>query len=152
MTTQTTTIRPSRNGVRALIGAAAATLAVLGGALLWQVRPTSEIAVPVTTIPSVTSSAGVAPLGGLAELYYEEQQAQAARAAAQVTTRGGMAELYAEQGMPVVRTAPVTTLGGMAELYGEQQAAARATVAQLERMGGMAELYRDQAATGSSAR
>ena len=66
MTTQTTTIRPSRNGARALIGAAAATLAVLGGALLWQARPTSETAAPTTTTVR-TMNEGVAPLGRLAE-------------------------------------------------------------------------------------
>ena len=150
MTTQTTAIQTNTTGLRALIGAAAASLALLGGALLWQARSASETAVPVTTTSSNTSSEGVAPLGGLAEQYRDEQQAQAARDAARVTTRGGLAERYAEHGVPVVRTAPITTMGGMAELYGEQQAAARATVAQLERMGGVAELYRDQAAVAGA--
>ena len=151
MTTQTTTIQPSSNGMRALIGAAAASLAVLGGALLWQVRPISETTVPTTTTTISTSGEGVAPLGGLAEQYRDEQRAAAAAVAARVTTRGGMAELYAER-MPVAATAPTTTLGGLAERYAEEQAAARAEVARLERMGGMAELYRDQAAAASSAR
>ena len=142
MTTQTTAIWTSSTGMRALIGAAAASLALLGGALLWQPRPASETVTPVAN----TSSEGVAPLGGLAEQYHEQQQAQAARDAARVTTRGGMAELYTEQQTSVVTTAPVTTTGGMAELYAEQEATARATAAQRERMGGMAELYRDQAA------
>ena len=151
MTTQTTTIQTSTTGLRALIGAAAAGLALLGGALLWQARTSSDGATPVA-VTSTGTTEGVAAMGGLAELYREQQQAQAERAVAQVTTRGGMAVLYAEQGMPIVRTTPATTMGGMAELYGEQQAAVRATVTQLERMGGMAELYRDQALTASSAR
>ena len=124
MTTQTTTIQPGTKGVHALIGAAAASLAVLGGALLWQGRQSSETAAPVMTTSSSTISEGVAPLGGLAEQYRDEQQAQAAQ---------------------------VTTTGGMAELYAEQQTAARTVAAQLERMGGMAELYRHQAQRASSA-
>ncbi len=152
MTTQTTTIQTSTTGLRALIGAAAAGLALLGGALLWQTRSSSETAILAPAMTSSTSNDGVAPLGGLAEQYREEQQAQAARAAAQVTTRGGMAELHAEHQTVGTPTGAVTTLGGVAELYGEQQAAARATVAQLERMGGLAELYRDQVGTASSAR
>ncbi len=141
MTTQTTAIRTNTQGMRALIGAAAASLVVLGGALLWQARPDSETTAPVATTSSGrTINEGVAPMGGLAEQYQAQQAAAETAAAARVTTRGGMAEFYAEQA-PVATTAPVTTTGGMAELYGEQQAAARATAAQLERMGGMAELY-----------
>lgn len=124
MTTQTTTIQPSTKGMRTLIGAAAASLAVLGGALLWQARPTSETAAPVATTHSSTSSEDVVPLGGLAELYREQQVAAAAAA-----TR-------------------VTTLGGMAELYAEREIEARATAARLERMGGMGELYAEQQAAG----
>ena len=127
MTTHTTTIQAHTKGMRALIGATAATLAVLGGALLWQVQPTSETAAPRATTTSSRTSEGVAPLGGLAELYREQREAAAATATARVTTRGGLAELY-----------------------GEQQAAARTTAALLERMGGMAELYRDQATTVSA--
>jgi hypothetical protein len=123
MTTRTTTIRTSSGGMRGLIGATAAGLAVLGGALLWQARPASETAAPVATTSVASYREGAAPLGGLAEQYRDEAAAQAAREAARVTTRGGLAELYAER-----------------------QAAARAEVARLERMGGMAELYRDQAA------
>ena len=91
MTTQTTTIRTSSSGMRALIGATAASLAVLGGALLWQARPASETASPAATVS--TMNEGVAPMGGLAEQYRDEQRAQEAR----VTTEGGMAELYAQQ-------------------------------------------------------
>ena len=150
MTTQTTTMQPSTKGVRAFIGATAATLAVLGGALLWQVRPTSETAAPATTTMVSTMNDGVAPLGGLAEQYHEQQQTAAAVAAARVTTTGGMAEFYAAQA-PVATTAAVTTMGGMAERYREQQAAARTAAAQLEHMGGMAELYREQGQRASSA-
>ena len=129
MTTQTTTIQPSTKGMRALIGATAASLVMLGGALLWQVRPTSETTVPTTTTSiSGAVNEGVKPLGGLAEQYRDEQQAGAAASAARVTT-----------------------LGGLAELYAEEQAAARAEVTRLERMGGMAELYRDQAQPAASA-
>ena len=122
MTTQTTTIQPSTKGIRTLLGATAASLALLGGVLLWQVRPTTETAAPVATMNSSTNSVGVASLGGLAEQYHEQQQAAAAAARARVTTRGGMAEHYAEQ-----------------------DAESRRTAAQLEHMGGMAELYRDAA-------
>ena len=120
MTTQTTTIQPSTTGLRALIGATAASLALLGGALLWEARSNSETATLAPTPGISTSSEGVAPLGGLAEQYREQQQAQAEHAAAHVTTRGGMAEFYVEQGVPVVRTAAVTPLGGLAELYRDQ--------------------------------
>ena len=49
MTTQTTTIRTANNGMRALIGTTAASLAVLGGALLWQGRQGGDTAAPPTT-------------------------------------------------------------------------------------------------------
>ena len=71
MTTQTTTIQPSTKSARVFIGAAAAALAVLGGALLWQARPTSETVAPIPTTTISTSSEGVAPMGGLAEQYRE---------------------------------------------------------------------------------
>ena len=129
MTTRTITIQPSSNGMRSLIGAAAASLVLLGGALLWQARSTGEIAAPVATNTISTSREGVAPLGGLAERYREQQEAAAAAAAARVTTRGGMAELYAEQ-----------------------EADGRSAIELESRMGGMAELYRDQAAAAGSAR
>ena len=53
MTTQTTTIQRTTKGARAFIGAAATTLAVLGGALLWQARPTSD-----TVAPAMTATVG----------------------------------------------------------------------------------------------
>jgi len=152
MTTRTTTIQPSTKGMRALVGAAAASLAVLGGVLLWQARPASETTTPVATTGIGTFNEGVAPLGGLTEQYRDEQQAQAARETARVTMRGGMAELYAEQHVVGTPASAVTTLGGLAEHYAEEQAEARAAVARLEHMGGMAELYRDHAATASGAR
>ena len=74
MTTQTTTTQPSTRGMRALIGAAAASLALLGGAVLWQARPTSEPVTPVaSTTMSRTSHEDVAPLGGMAELYRAQE-------------------------------------------------------------------------------
>lgn len=121
MTRQTITIEQSKPDVRALIGMTAATLAVLGGVLLWQVRPIAETATPVTSATSSTVSDGVAPRGGLAERYLEQQRESAAREAARVTTMGGIAEMYAGQ-----------------------EAEARATVERESRMGGMAEMYRDQ--------
>ena len=128
MTTQTTTIQPTTKSMRALIGATAVALAVLGGALLWQGRPTSEPVTPAIGTTSSTLSEGAAPLGGLAERYLEEQRAEVARQAARVTTTGGMAELYAEQ-----------------------EADARASVERESRMGGMAQLYRDQATAARGA-
>ncbi len=144
MTTQTTTIQPSTKGVRVLIGAAAASLALLGGALLWQARPASETASPVATSTMSAASEGVVPVGGLAEHYREQQQSAAAVVAARVTTTGGMAELYAERAS-VATPAPATTLGGLAEHYREQQTADRRSAALVERIGGMAELYLGQA-------
>lgn len=96
MTTQTTTIRASSSGMRALIGAAAAGLAVLGGALLWQARPASEPAPPAAITTIGRTSEGAAPLGGLAERYAEEQAAARA-AVARLERMGGMAELYRDQ-------------------------------------------------------
>ena len=120
MTTQTTTIQPSTKGMRALIAATAATLALVGGTILWQTRPTSEMTAAVATTIS-TRSEGIAPLGGLAEQYRDVQQAQAAREAARVTTRGGMAEPYAEQETDMrANVERESRLGGMAELYREQ--------------------------------
>ena len=78
MTTQTTTIQRTTKGVREFIGATAATLTVLGGALLWQARPTSETAAPTTTTVR-TMNEGGAPLGGLAEQYRDQARAAASR-------------------------------------------------------------------------
>ena len=86
MTTQTTTIEASKPGARALIGTTVATVVVLGGALLWQARPASETAAPITSAPisSSTLDEGVAPLDGLAQQSRERQQTAAAAAAARV--------------------------------------------------------------------
>ena len=117
MTTQVTTVQQSKQGVRALIGATALAVMVLGGTAIWQLRPSSEATTPdARTVTAVTTEAG-APVGGMAELYHAAQQAQAVREAAQVTTHGGMAELYAEQ-----------------------QAENRASIERESRLGGMAEL------------
>ena len=42
MTTQTPSMSQNRIGVRTLLGATVATLAVLGGSAFWQTRPGSE--------------------------------------------------------------------------------------------------------------
>lgn len=98
MTTQTTTIRTSSTGLRVLIGAAATGLALLGGALLWQTRSASEPAMPAATTTLSRTSEGVAPRGGLAELYAEQQAATQAETALQARI-GGMAELYRAQAL-----------------------------------------------------
>lgn len=96
MTTRTTSIQPAKQGLFTLIGATAASLAVIGGVAVWQVRSTS----------------GTATLrGGLSEFYAERA---AALISAPALTIGGMAELYAERAT-AASVAPVTTMGGMAE-------------------------------------
>ena len=119
MTTQATTVRRSKQGTWGLIGATAATLAVLGGALLWQGRPSSEVAAPDTTgTIATTMQDGTAPRGGLAELYRDQADAAAAERDARVTTIGGMAEFYAAQQAEAAATAELEgRIGGMAELY-----------------------------------
>ena len=123
MTTQTTTIRRSRKDARAFIGAAAASLAVLGGALLWQARPTGQTAAPVATTSSSTISEGVAPLGGLAELYQQQAGTAAAAREAQVTAMGGMAELYAAQAAEAAAPAHYTLVVGAQHEIAEAYAA-----------------------------
>lgn len=84
MTTQTTTIQSSTKVRRTSIGAAAASLAVLVGVLLWQGRPASETAAPGTT---TSSSEQAAPRwvaqteGGAIYLTGSPAQADALRAA-----------------------------------------------------------------------
>jgi hypothetical protein len=96
MTSQTTTIQSRTTGLRTLLGAAAASLVLVGGALLWQARPASESGAITTTGVSSITSDGVAPLGGMAELYAEQQAAAQAEAVLQERI-GGMAELYRAQ-------------------------------------------------------
>ena len=127
MTTQTTTIQTSTTGLRALIGAAAANLALLGGTLLWQPRSASETATLAPTTVISTSREGVAPLGGLAEQYRD--QARAAVGSPQP---------------PAVVTEPESTLNA------PYLDAAMAITPTSDTTGGMAELYRDQAEGASS--
>ena len=146
MTTQTTTIRTSSGGMRALIGATAASLAVLGGALLWQARPASETAAPAATATVSTMSEGVTPQGGLAEQYRDQERATAAAAAARVTTAGGMAELYAQQRADrfADEAARLNALGGADAPYRVQQQADRVAdeAARIGAVGGWVASYR----------
>ncbi len=77
MTTQTTTIQPSKPSARALIGTTVATLAMLGGALLWQARPASEAAAPEAT--AIIGTVNVRELDPAmfsdAEMYQRQQAA-----------------------------------------------------------------------------
>lgn len=130
MTTQTTTIRASKLGARALFGTTAITLTLLGGALLWHMRSVNQPAASSSTTTSVINE-GATPLGGLAEQY--QDQAQTTAAAAQVTPRGGMAELYADQVVPMTDHEMDARLG-----FGDSISGATAPV------GGLAEMYRDQ--------
>jgi hypothetical protein len=130
MTTQTTTIRTSKQGARVLFGATAITLTLLGGALLWQMRPLNQPAASSGTTTSAIDESAT-PLGGLAEQY--QDQAQMAAAATQVTPRGGMAELYADQAVPMTDQEMVAALG-----FSDSMSEATRP------MGGMAEMYRDQ--------
>ena len=121
MATQTTT-HTSTPGMRTLIGTTAASLALLGGALLWHTHLRSEPAAPAaTTAVSSMSNKGVIALGGLAELYREAQQTQAARDAGKVTTLSGLAEQYAQEAAQARRAAALDErISGMAELHREQ--------------------------------
>jgi hypothetical protein len=95
MTTQATTTRESKSGVRSLLAATAFTAVALAGAAFWLVRPDGqEGTAPATHSATTATSEGAIPMGGLAERYRDEQQA---REATDVTSRGGLAELYAEQ-------------------------------------------------------
>ena len=115
MTTQATTVRQGKSGVRALIGAA-----------LWQVRPLGHGATPVRSAAIGTVSEGAPALGGLAERYRDQARAAAAEREARVTTMGGMAELYAARQAEAAAIAEVERrMGGMAELYRAQELAQR---------------------------
>ena len=144
MTTRTTTIEANTKGTRALIGATAATLALLGGALLWQARPSGEAATPRATASSSTSTVneGGAPAVTDAEMYQRGQQAEAApeRTVNRVLVGSEAVAAAAPAG-------PVTDQ----EMYRAWQAAARTGAVQPEPMGGLAELYRDQAQRASGA-
>jgi hypothetical protein len=121
MTTQTTTNRTSNQGTRALFGATAITLTLLGGAMLWQMRPVDQPAASSGTTVSAINE-GAMPMDVLAERYQDEVQV----AAVQETARGGMAEMYADQ--------EVATALGFSDSMSEANPP----------MGGLAELYRDQ--------
>lgn len=75
MTTRTTTEEQETRGLRGVLTMTAVTLALLGGALLWQTRSASETAAPGTTTAVGAPSEGTAPMGGLAESYRDAQQA-----------------------------------------------------------------------------
>ena len=121
MTTQATTIRQSMGGVRARIGATVCTVAVLAGALLWQVRSGGDVAPPATSAAVSTSREGAPLRGGLAERYQDQARAAAAEREARVPTMGGMAELYAAQQAEATVIADLESrMGGMAEVYRAQ--------------------------------
>jgi hypothetical protein len=137
MTTQTTTTPTSKQGTRALFGATAVTLTLLGGAMLWQMRPVDQPAAPSSTTVSAINE-GAIPMGGLAERYQDE--VQVAAIAAQATARGGMAELYADQAVPVTDQEIETALG-----FSDSMSEGNPP------MGGLAELYRDHELDTASA-
>ncbi len=100
MTTQSTSIQARTRGRWIFIGATAASLAVLGAALLGQLRPSGETGVPQPTRVAAGTTEAANPTGGLAELYGEAEWARAARGeAARLERLGGMAELYREQAL-----------------------------------------------------
>ena len=142
MTTRTTTIQANRKGARALIGAAAASLAVLGGVLLWQARPTSETTAPPTATVG-TYNEGVAPMGGLAERYTAER-AEARAEVARLERMGGLAELYRDRAVvtdAVPPTGVVALTDGAGHYVTEPAAATTAAVpGATVRTNGMAEL------------
>jgi hypothetical protein len=72
------------------------------------------------------------------------------RSAADISTRettiGGMAELYGEQQALAALNAGTETMGGLGELYRERQAERTAAYGSgVEARGGLAELYAEQA-------
>jgi hypothetical protein len=145
MTTQTT-IRESTGGVRSLLAATVFTAVALAGAALWLVRPGGDQPVAPAAGASVgTTNDGAMPMGGLAERYRDEQQAEAAREAAGVTTMGGLAELYRDQERARAERegARVLPQGGLVEQYPEDQ---RALATAETTLGGMAELYGEEEA------
>jgi hypothetical protein len=133
MTTQASTEdrQQVRRAVRTQVIMTAVTLAVISLVVLRQVnRRGDESALTVaggTTRSTVAG--GVAPMGGLAELYQEEQRALAAREAAGVSTRARFAEAHAGQAArapaatptvyiveSAVRAAAARQTGGVARL------------------------------------
>ena len=136
MTTQTTTIRTANNGMRALIGTTAASLAVLGGALLWQGRQGGDTAAPPTTSGGTLverAAADAAPPFGVPALtdgfgrYATAPQASAAG----VSTDGmtGRHEGRAAADAAPDLTVPALTDGAGHYLTAQPLAAARATTA-----------------------
>ena len=78
---------------------------LLGGAGIFQSTRDASPAAGAASTTISRSAEGATPRGGLAELYQEQQQAAAAREAAQVTTQGGLAEQYVEQAAEARQTA-----------------------------------------------
>ena len=136
MTTRTTTIRTANNGMRALIGTTAASLAVLGGALLWQGWQGGDTVAPRTTSGGTLverAAADAAPPFGVPALtdgfgrYATAPQASAAG----VSTDGmtGRHEGRAAADAAPDLTVPALTDGAGRYLTAQQLAAARATTA-----------------------
>jgi hypothetical protein len=118
MTTQATTEgRPNgRTGVLTQLAMTAISLAIVGGVLLWQVRPASE---PESAVTSTTTTSGTlamnegAPaLGGLAERYRDLQTSDidtGAPALGDVGLTDGLGHVHTEAAaLPAVAVAPPT--------------------------------------------
>ena len=136
MARQAQTIERERHGIWAHIAATACTLAVLGSAAFWLVRPDGHTPRFAGVAMVGARGEGAAPRGGLAEQYAEDRRARSGPEAAEAesTTRGGLAERYAEQqaamtgatadptGLAVQAPSPVRTI----YLVGSEAAAAAA--------------------------
>ena len=134
MTTQTTTIRTNGNGMRALIGTMAASLAVLGGALLWQGRQGGDTALPRTTSVGTLDGGAAAdaapPFGVPALTNGFGRYATAPQASAAGVPTDGMTERDEGRAAAVAApdlAVPALTDGAGRYLTAQQLAATRAT-------------------------
>ena len=123
MTTQATTLirEQGRHGLRSLVGMTAATLAVLGGVVLWQVQAGGHEAAPSTSATVGTIGEGATPQGGLAELYRDRAREAMGIWAQPAFVPEPESTLNASYLPAATAIAPTSdTMSGMAELYGEQ--------------------------------
>jgi hypothetical protein len=121
MTTRTRTTGQEKRGFRGVVAMTAATAALLGGVLLFQLRPSGE-----ATAPTTASHAQVSD--GVIQRSDAELHSGVPSSAGTTTSTFGWAELYAElqAGAATASVVPVAvdTMGGMAELTHDQHARA----------------------------
>jgi hypothetical protein len=74
----------------------AVTAALVGGAALWHVRPSTDVAIPVTSATGHSIDQDLTSRDGLAEFYRDQSRVAAVEPDVRVTTMGGLAELIRE--------------------------------------------------------